>query len=83
MNEELQRLEALDILERKHKCKFSEEATVTLGGIYELDPCMYDLKEEHRNVTVRVYQCPICKTVDISWERQENTETTIYGALEE
>lgn len=66
-----------------HKCKFPESISIKLDEKIEVDPCIYELMEEHQNVTVRVYRCPRCRTVDISWERQNDTKSTIFGILEE
>ncbi len=67
----------------KHKCQFSNGIIIKPNGVNELDPCIYDLMEEHQNVTVRVYQCAICGSVDISWEKQDDTESTIFRDLED
>lgn len=67
----------------KHKCQFPDGITIKPDGVNELDPCTYVLMEEHRNVTVRVYQCPKCGSVDISWVKQDDTESTIFEELEE
>lgn len=60
------------------KCTFPNGMIIKPDGLHELDPCMYELKEIHRNVTVYVRKCPVCGTVDISWERQEDTEDVEY-----
>ena len=67
----------------KHKCQFPDGITIKPDGVNDLDPCVYNLMEEHRNVTVRVYQCPKCGSVDISWVKQDDTESTIFEELEE
>ena len=38
-------------------------------------------KEIHRNVTVTVSQCSVCGHIEISWERQDDTEDEILGKL--
>lgn len=65
------------------KCQFPEGLVFKPDGVNELDPCVYELAEEHRNVTVRVYRCSKCGTVDISWVKQDDTESTIFEELEE
>jgi len=55
-------------------CQFPDGVTVKLGGEYELDPCIYETVEAHRNVTVRVLRCKNCGKTIVEWERQENTE---------
>lgn len=56
------------------KCSFGEGITIKPDGINELDPCIYEVKEIHANVTVYVRKCKKCGNIDISWERQEDTE---------
>lgn len=65
------------------KCNFGAGVTIKPDGIHELDPCIYETKEIHANVTVYVRQCPKCGSVDISWERQEDTEDILEGELDE
>lgn len=65
-----------------HKCKFPDGVTMSFGGCgLEVDPCHYELKEVHRNVTVEVWQCPECGTIDISWKKQDNTESETLGYI--
>lgn len=56
------------------KCQFPGGIVIKPDGIHPLDPCVYEVREIHRNVTVFVRQCPICGCVDLSWEAQEDTE---------
>lgn len=51
------------------KCKFPNGVTIKPDGIHELDPCVYDEIEIHRNVTVRVLKCRYCGHVEIEWKR--------------
>ena len=44
-------------------------------------PCLMEDKEIHRNVTVTVSQCQMCGHIEISWERQDDTEDEIFGEL--
>lgn len=55
------------------KCCFPDGVTIKLGGIYEADPCRYEVVERYRNVTVEVLRCKKCGHTDISWFRQEDT----------
>lgn len=64
------------------KCSFPDGLVVKPDGIHELDPCIYELKEVHTNVTVYVYQCKNCGHVEISWEKQEDTEDIMEGDLD-
>ena len=48
-----------------------------------VDQCVYEECEIHRNVTVIVSQCQSCGKIDISWERQPNTEDVIIKPLED
>lgn len=65
----------------RHRCRFPEGMTVKPDGIHPLDPCIYDDKEIHTNVTVYVSQCRECGHVDIKWERQEDTEDILQEPL--
>ena len=56
------------------KCTMPDGIEVRPDGEHELDPCCYKVKEIHRNVTVTISECKKCGSVDISWERQEDTE---------
>lgn len=56
------------------KCSFGEGITIKPDGIHELDPCLYETIEVHRNVTVEVQRCKKCGHVELSWYRQDNTE---------
>lgn len=56
------------------KCSFGDGVTIKPDGIHELDPCEYEVKEIHRNVTVEVIQCKHCGHVEVLWHRQEDTE---------
>lgn len=60
------------------KCQFPHGLSIRPDGEHELDPCMYSLLEVHTNVTVKVYKCVHCGAIDISWERQDNTEDIEY-----
>lgn len=64
------------------KCHYPEGMTIKPDGIHELDPCVYRLKEVHRNVTVEVRQCENCGYVELVWHRQENTEDMIFEPLD-
>ena len=64
---------------RGKKCSFGVGVTVKPDGINELDPCIYELVEVHKNVTVYIRKCPNCGNIDISWGRQEDTEDLMDG----
>ena len=61
------------------KCSFGTGVIIKPDGIHELDPCIYEDTEIHRNVTVYVRQCQKCGCIDIAWERQEDTEDIMVG----
>lgn len=67
--------------QRRIRCRFPQGITIKPDGVNQLDPCTYKVKEIHTNVTVTVSQCEKCGHVDISWERQEETEDIIYEKL--
>lgn len=56
------------------KCKFPYGMTVKTEKGHEVDPCQYEEIERYKNVTVVVSRCKICGNIDVSWQRQENTE---------
>lgn len=58
-----------------NKCQFQDGITVRPDGVNELDPCVYEEVEKYKNVTVTISRCRKCGHIDISWERQDNTET--------
>lgn len=58
-----------------NKCSFPDGISVKLDGVNELDPCVYEIIEVHKNVTVTISKCMKCGHIDVSWERQDNTET--------
>lgn len=61
------------------KCK--SEQKVTIHGV-PLDPCNYEEVAVYRNVTVRVLKCKDCGHIEIEWERQADTESSVKGAIE-
>ena len=63
--------------QKSSKCSFGDGITIKPDGVHELDPCVYEIKEIHRNVTVIVRQCHKCGNVDISWTAQEDTEDVV------
>lgn len=56
------------------KCGFPDGITVKPDGVNELDPCIYEEVERYRNVTVIISRCTRCGSIDISWEKQPDTE---------
>lgn len=56
------------------RCQFPGGVIIKPDGINELDPCIYEEVECYKNVTVHVMRCRRCGHVEISWERQEDTE---------
>lgn len=63
------------------RCRPPEGVSVKPDGINRLDPCLYEVKEVHTNVTVTVSQCKRCGHIDIGWERQDDTEDITYEEL--
>ena len=57
------------------KCTLPDGMDIRPDGEHSIDPCCYKLKEIHRNVTVMVSECPNCGSIDVSWERQEDTDS--------
>lgn len=56
------------------KCQFPNGLMIKPDGINELDPCIYIPEQCFTNVTVTVSKCQRCGNIDISWQRQSNTE---------
>lgn len=56
------------------KCSFPDGISIKPDGENELDPCVYEEIAEYKNVTVTVSKCRKCGHIDVSWERQDNTE---------
>lgn len=56
------------------KCHLPPGITIKLDGVNELDPCIYEEVECYKNVTVHVMRCQQCGHIELSWERQEDTE---------
>lgn len=50
------------------KCQFPEGMTIKPDGIHELDPCVYELVEEHRDCDVYIYKCQKCGHQSIEWK---------------
>lgn len=59
------------------KCNFGG-LTIKPDGEHELDPCIYEQIEKHKNVTVTVLRCKKCGHTEILWERQADTEDMPY-----
>lgn len=59
--------------QRQHRCSFGD-VSIKPDGVNELDPCIYETLETHRNVTVEVIRCKNCGHTEVLWKRQENTE---------
>ena len=55
------------------KCTYPTGVSIKPDGVHELDPCVYDVVEIHRNVTVEVLHCRKCGNTEINWTRQEDT----------
>ena len=61
------------------KCQLPSNVDIRPDGIHGLDACIYRPVEIHKNVTVTVSQCQTCGGVDISWRKQDDTESVILG----
>ena len=57
------------------KCSFPDGIMIKPDGVNEIDPCVYEVIEVYKNVTVTISKCKKCGHIDVSWERQDNTET--------
>ena len=50
------------------RCQWPEGMEIKPDGVNPLDPCSYDVIEEHHGVTVRVLRCRRCGHQEIEWE---------------
>ena len=50
------------------RCQWPDGMEIRPDGVHRLDPCTYDVIEEHRDVTVRVLRCRRCGHQEIEWE---------------
>jgi len=50
------------------RCQWPDGMEIRPDGVHRLDPCTYDVIEEHRGVTVRVLRCRRCGRQEIEWE---------------
>ena len=53
-------------------CEKCKGALIAPNGA-EIDPCVYEDIEIHRNVNVVVSKCKVCGHIEISWERTPYT----------
>lgn len=70
-------LRLMELDKNMTKCTLPGGVEIKPDGEHDLDACHYKVKEIHRNVTVTVSECTRCGSVDISWERQDDTEDEI------
>lgn len=50
------------------RCIWPDGMEIKPDGVHALDPCSYDVIEEHHGVTVRVLRCRNCGHEEIEWE---------------
>ena len=50
------------------RCQWPEGMEIRPDGVNPLDPCSYDVVEEHHGVTVRVLRCRRCGHQEIEWK---------------
>ena len=65
-------------MKEENKCRFPDGVRSKPDGVHELDPCIYELMEEHSNVKAMVYRCKKCGNIDISWVRSDDTEDVTF-----
>ena len=65
----------------KCRCKMPPGVVIKPDGINEFDPCVYELKEIHHNVTVEILQCKECGHISIGWYAQEDTESEYLSEI--
>lgn len=52
------------------KCKLPDGLVIKPDGENELDPCVYEVIEQHEGVTVEVLKCRKCGHIEVTWRRQ-------------
>jgi len=53
------------------RCQWPDGMEIRPDGVHRLDPCTYDVIEEHQGVTVRVLRCSRCGHQEIEWEQHD------------
>ena len=61
----------LKIRAKEEKCTFKDGVTIKPDGVNELDPCVYEVVETHKNVTVNVLKCKKCGHIELEWSENE------------
>ena len=56
-----------------NRCNHGDGVTVSIGGV-PVDPCLYAVTKRFRNATVIISECIYCGHIEVSWERQDDTE---------
>lgn len=56
------------------RCSFLSGMKMSLDGVHEVDPCVYEDVEIHTNATVIVSRCKNCGGYSVSWHRTNETE---------
>lgn len=62
------------------KCQW-ENVIVKPDGINELDPCVYQVVEKYKNVTVEIVKCKNCGHTEVNWYRQDDTEEILEDEI--
>ena len=52
-------------------------------GVHTLVPCVFELEQRLKNVTVEILTCPKCGKTSIGWYRQDNTEDVTEGFFDD
>lgn len=63
------------------KCKFPNNIIIKPDGINELDPCIYQVVEKYKNVTIEIIKCKHCGNIEINWYRQDDTEEILEDEI--
>lgn len=58
------------------KCQWPDGVKLVIKG-HEVDPCQYEETEKYTNCIVTILKCKKCGTIEISWEKTEETEKLI------
>lgn len=64
------------------KCDYPNGISIKPDGRSELDPCVYDVVETHKNVDVEVLRCKNCGHIEVEWIRRDDTIDDVFDKLD-
>ncbi len=67
---------------KKSKCEYHNGISIKPDGRSELDPCIYDVVEVHKNVDVEVSRCRKCGHIEVNWIRRDDTIDDVFDNID-